>query len=211
MNITCNWRVNLITVFYSIVGFFAIFVTKQAISCQETGLKNVNLQDFLNFYCERMKNRSKFALMLVAALSVFSAKAQDEKEVWHLETSTQVSIPMENVSFLIAADDDTHFSVVTKDEVTYDGILSATFAKHKVSGVGQVDAERVAVFPTVANSTLNISGCKQGTHITVGSLDGQVCLSTDVAADGATIDVSGLSSGCYILTVGEQTVKFIKQ
>ena len=60
-----------------------------------------------------MKTFSKLAL--AAAVLMTAGTTMMAEDVWYLETDTQQSIPMEDVSFLLAADDDEHFSVVTNE------------------------------------------------------------------------------------------------
>lgn len=160
-----------------------------------------------------MKIRNKLAAALFAVGAVFYAQAQDASEVWYIETDTQESVPMYDVSFLLAADDNIYFSIVAKDNHVYDNITRATFSKHSESGgVGNVKAcDRLAVYPTVVNRMLNISGCKQDTKVAVISLAGEVCLEAVASDDNTALDVSGLVSGAYILKVGDQSVKFIKR
>lgn len=158
--------------------------------------------------------KHRLALFFVAVLAVFCAKAHNVagEEVCYLVTDTQVEIPMEEVGFLLAADDDTYFSVVTQDSHIYKGVTRATFEKRTTVGVAQVNAQgQLAVYPTVSHSSLTVSGCQQGEQISVVSLAGQVCIVTEAADGGATVDVSALQPGAYLLNVGGMTVKFIKR
>ena len=162
-----------------------------------------------------MSMRNKLVAALLAVIAAFNVQvqAQDAGEVWHIETDTQESIPMSDVSFLLAADDDTHFSIVTKDNHVYDNVTRATFSKHaESSGVGSVeDFGALAVYPTVVSREITISSCRQDTKVAVVSLGGGVCLEAVVADGSATLDVSGLAPGAYILKVGDRSVKFIKR
>ena len=159
-----------------------------------------------------MKTLSKLAL--AAAVALTAGTTMMAEDVWYLETDTQQSIPMEDVSFLLAADDDEHFSVVTTGSGTIDGVTRATFALRTVSGVERhiaADGDKLSVFPTSASSTLEVSGCRAGSKISVTSLTGQVVMGATATDGTATIDVSRLSTGCYILTVDGRSVKFIKR
>lgn len=160
-----------------------------------------------------MKLRNRLVLLLATIfVASFTARAEQTEQEWYLETDTEVSIPMSGVAFLLAADDDTHFSVVTVDNTSYDGITRATFAQHSTTGLGHVSvSDEIAVFPTMVNSTLNILGCKSGAAVQVVSLAGQTVISATVDGSDAAIDVSNLAPGCYLLKVGKQAVKFIKR
>lgn len=62
----------------------------------------------------------------------------------------------------------------------------------------------------MATSELNVTGCARGERIAVVSATGQTCIVTKADDGNATVDVSSLAKGTYILMVGKQTVKFIK-
>ncbi len=159
-----------------------------------------------------MKTIYRLALAIISAMAGLHANAQNETEAWYLETDNEVSILMDNVSYLLAADDDTTFSVVANDGSVYSGATSASFAKHPyTNSVESTASASFAVFPTVVNSTLNVMGCKQGATVSVVSMAGQTCLTETAEQGNATIDVSSLPQGHYILVVGGQSVKFIKK
>ena len=48
-------------------------------------------------------------------------------------------------------------------------------------------------------------------QVSVIGMDGHTALQTQVSAENATINISGLARGLYIIRVNNQAIKFIKQ
>jgi hypothetical protein len=69
----------------------------------------------------------------------------------------------------------------------------------------------VSVFPNPTQEMLYVDGINAGETIRIFSLDGQMLLSS--TADNGTISLSveSLSNGVYLLQIGTEIVKFIKQ
>ncbi len=160
-----------------------------------------------------MKKRSKLIRMLLIGGMVGLSFAANAEATWHLETDTQASIPMQDVEFLLAADDDTHFSVVAKNDVVYGNVTKATFTKKDTDpgGVQQVGRNQLVVFPTQVHSSLSISGLHESSTIKISSINGQVVITAHASEGETTIDVSKLAPGYYLLSAGKSTVKFIKR
>lgn len=159
-----------------------------------------------------MRRRKGLFLALSLLLAGLPANAEDTKNEWYLETDTKMSIPMRDVQFLLAADDDTSFSVIAKDNVSYDGVTRVTFVQRQASGINKpVSSGKIAVFPAMVNSTINITGCKSGSKITIVNVSGQIVASASAQNGNTVVDVSNLSAGMYILMVDKQSVKFIKR
>ena len=151
----------------------------------------------------------RFLLSVLVILAVGMAKA-DEK-AWYLTTDTNVSVPMENVDYLLAADDDDHFTVVVKsgDPVAYVKVVKFS---QSPTGIENVNAskEKVAL-PTKAKNWLQLSGMKAGTEVAIYSVDGRLIKKATATSDALTISVEDLAKGTYVLRTKNSDVKFIKQ
>lgn len=160
-----------------------------------------------------MREKSKLVLVILfACMSVFGATAQSSTDTWYMVTDTQERIPMDDVAFLLAADGNTYFSVVTMSSDVYSDVTRVTFSKETSSGVDRIEADgRLKVSPIVAASELHVFGMAKGVVIEVISTTGQTCVVTKADDGETTVDVSSLSNGTYILKVGKQAVKFIKR
>ena len=75
------------------------------------------------------------------------------------------------------------------------------------SAVENVADDVLVVYPNPTQDVLCISGADAQTSLRVFSLSGQVL----TTAQGAQINVSALPEGTYLLQLGTQVVRFIKQ
>ncbi len=90
-------------------------------------------------------------------------------------------------------------------------IEKMTFSKAERSGVETVvSGENTAAFAIDATS-ITASGLKPEAGLTIFSLDGKKMADAKADADGAaTIDISGLAPGAYIVATAGNSFKFIK-
>lgn len=149
----------------------------------------------------------KTLISLLVMLFAFQVYAQTE---WHLITDTDQKVAISTVDYLLAADNDSEFSVVCKDGSRIDGVTKATF--ELTSSVKQVsDNVELQVFPNPVVSQLNITGLNDSAQVSILSLDGKVVKSLANDNGSLSIDVSDLAPGYYLLQSENSTVKFIKK
>lgn len=158
-----------------------------------------------------MRSRNKYFLTLLISIAAMQVQADGSNDVWHIETDTKLSIPLKDVGFIMAADDDVSFSIVTVNDDKYDGVTIATFSKHEASGVWGMTSEEFRVTPTVVTSSICVFGCRPGAEVRIVSTGGVTCIAAKADGGNATIDVSGLASGHYILAVDGRSVRIIKR
>lgn len=79
--------------------------------------------------------------------------------------------------------------------------------RDRQSAVENVADDVLVVYPNPTQDVLCISGADAQTSLRVFSLSGQVL----TTAQGAQINVSALPAGTYLLQIGTQVVRFIKQ
>ena len=68
----------------------------------------------------------------------------------------------------------------------------------------------VQVYPNPTRSQLIVHGIETQQVVRVYSIQGQLLITAVADGNGATVDVSGLHTGSYLLQVGAEIVKFIK-
>ena len=74
-----------------------------------------------------------------------------------------------------------------------------------------VSNSAIQVYPNPVQSQLIISGLQEEQVVRIYSLQGQLISSSSAESNTAVLDVSGLQLGDYLLQVGAEIVKFIKQ
>lgn len=84
---------------------------------------------------------------------------------------------------------------------------------NKSSGVNSLIQEdtRLAVWPTVTSSAINVTGTDASGKILIYDTNGLLMISVEPVDGVNTIDVSKLPSGHYILNAGKSSVRFIKK
>lgn len=80
---------------------------------------------------------------------------------------------------------------------------------------GTVDTENdllaVKIYPNPARELINIENVKAGETIRIYSMDGQLLITETAGTTSLAISVKSLSNGVYLLQVGTEIVKLIKQ
>lgn len=69
----------------------------------------------------------------------------------------------------------------------------------------------ISVFPNPTQGMLYVDGINVGETIRIFSLDGQMLLSSTAGNGTISLSVESLSNGVYLLQIGTEIVKFIKQ
>lgn len=155
----------------------------------------------------------KFTLLLafVMCLGPMVSRADDATPVWNMVVDASTSIPMSEIAYLVAADNQTSFSIVKNDNSVVENVSKVTFAK-KQAGVGDLASQNVGVvlLSSVVSNTLNLT-CASDMRAEIYDAAGALRMASDIVAGAASIDVSALQPGVYVLRVGNTSVKFIKK
>lgn len=150
----------------------------------------------------------KLLLIVFMVIGVLSAKA--DGTVTTLITDNGQSTSVENVSFLLAADDSEHFSVILKEGDPILNVTSVTFSE--TTGITETTINAADAGIIVANGSITLSGLAAGTAISIHDTAGTLLLSTATTDSADTrIDISHLPNGVLLLHAGTTSVKFIKK
>lgn len=138
--------------------------------------------------------------------------AQNDEKVWHMITDTRLYIPMEQVEYLLFADESLLFSVVKTNNEIISDVASVSFAEVPLA-VEDAHNDRfdISIFPNPVASYLHLQGISQAATAQVLSLDGAVIIETALQPGKADINLSALTPGVYMLKVNNTVVKFIKK
>lgn len=152
------------------------------------------------------------ALVLTFGIAV-SIQGADMK--WCAVTDRAQNIELSLINCFVAADGDDSFSMLLNDGNVVDDVKSVSFKRLVSASVLPVQAGPVTdiLFDTDGVvSSVAITGAAGLGKVSVMSLDGRILIARDARDDNAvTLDVSALSSGYYILTVGMTATKFYKK
>ncbi|MBO7316570.1 MAG: T9SS type A sorting domain-containing protein [Paludibacteraceae bacterium] len=95
----------------------------------------------------------------------------------------------------------------------YDDIKQIVFYDDNGSTVEleNVSDHSVTIFPNPTKEILHINGIKQGEVIRIFSLNGNVIVNEKTENETLTLSVATLPNGIYLLQIGTEIVKFIKE
>lgn len=153
-----------------------------------------------------------FTLVLTFSLAVFARSAD---KIWCAVTDRAENIELSRINCLVAADGSDSFSVLLNDGSAVDNVKSLSFERLVPTSILPnlpgykpeilFDADGVI-------RSVTVSGDASRGRIAVLSLDGRTLIHHGGDCSGSvTLDVSSLSSGYYILSVGTTATKFYKK
>ena len=156
----------------------------------------------------------KYFLPLLAAIAVAAPALAAEPGIVVIDTDgSQQEIPLsalDRISFGAS-----QLTVQTKDDqnplqYSYSSIDRILFNKAVSSAASLATEGRMAVWPTITSSTVNVSGVAEGTSVSIYSADGALVTSATADEGTTVLDISSARPGVCIVTIGSQSVKIIK-
>lgn len=96
---------------------------------------------------------------------------------------------------------------------TEDGKYTAncTITVNPFSGIEDVNAAGIKVYPTITTGILNIVQPDNSADVQVISLSGSIIKSEVMTSEKSTLDISSCPVGIYFLKIGQKTIRIIKQ
>ena len=108
-------------------------------------------------------------------------------------------------------------TVIMKSAPDVTGIVSARFETTDPTGTDPTsiaDAKAVSsvfIFPNPVKSVLTLNNVETNSKVDLYSVTGALLQSVFTQDSSTDIDVSSLQQGTYLLRIGKQTLKFVKQ
>lgn len=157
-----------------------------------------------------MKKIQILLLLVTFVVSVCVVDAHAALQ-WYMVTDAGVNIAMENVDYLMRADDSVDFTVVLKNGSPVTGVGSVSFEQQSTTEnrVPDVVAD-VHYYPNPVTDRLCISGVPAGNRVEIVSLDGKLMKSVESGGSEITLPVADLPHGTYLLRTANSTLKFLK-
>jgi len=84
------------------------------------------------------------------------------------------------------------------------------FGEYVPSSVNDIEV-RVAVYPNPTHDALLVKGLSAGQTVRVYDMQGRLLSATQTQGESTLINVSSLQNGTYLLQIGAEMVKFIKE
>ena len=147
------------------------------------------------------------SLTLIVSLSVQAAETK-----WFLVANHNQYLPMSEVGMLVAADNETDFSVLgTTGNVLLSGVRIVTFEQLSTEGIVELEQTQTGnkLLRSIVNNELTLIGATG--QVEVFSLSGVKKLEFKANGGETRLDVSSLQSGTYLVRCGKKAFKFIKK
>jgi len=146
------------------------------------------------------------SLTLIVSLSVQAAETK-----WFLVANHNQYLPMSEVGMLVAADNESDFSVLgTTGNVLLSGVRIVTFEQLSTEGIIEVQQQSDnKLLRSIVQGELTLVGATG--QVEIFSLSGVKKLEFKANGGETRLDVSSLQSGTYIVHCGKKAFKFIKK
>lgn len=150
-------------------------------------------------------------LFLLASLFLTFTAANAQSQVWGLQTDKGIEVPLGNVDFLLAADNDTQFGIILKEGTAIDSVQVAYVKLITEAGIADPGIADTTSSLLMVDERLIVSGGDKGADVAVYAIDGARQGVSVQQGSTTTVDVSRLPRGTYVLKVGTRAVKFMKK
>ncbi|MCI6196217.1 MAG: T9SS type A sorting domain-containing protein [Prevotella sp.] len=149
-------------------------------------------------------------LFILSIICTIASNATEQK--WALTTQSGESVFMDQVGYILYSDGSSVMSIVKKDNSAIENVTKIVFSKMETSSISDVLVNKgISVLSRVVDESLRIKGCQDGLRFSIVSASGAEVVKGMTHSGQTDIDVSGISTGVYVLVVGETKIKFIKK
>ena len=149
-------------------------------------------------------------LFILSIICTIASNATEQK--WALTTQSGESVFMDQVGYILYSDGSSVMSIVKKDNSAIENVTKIVFSKMETSSISDVLVNKgISVLSRVVDESLRIKGSQDGLRFSVVSASGTEVIKGMTHSGQTDIDVSGISTGVYVLVVGETKIKFIKK
>lgn len=149
---------------------------------------------------------------LATALLPLGLWGQDK---WCVVDTAKPATPLttvDNVCFLLTADDAPTLTVVCRDGQLIGGVESIAFRQLDVTAIGEVKADgEIQVVGSPVSEDISLLGCAEGTEVRIYDLAGHPMKAATATGGQLTIPVGDLKTGVYLLKAGKVTIKFVRK
>jgi hypothetical protein len=149
-----------------------------------------------------------FTLSRESKAQGFYIRTTDQKvRTFDLSTLQSLSFPNNSLLLKKTTGSTEAFNLSTIKEIYFSSLYTGS---EIISVIGK--EEKMSIYPNPAGATIKIVHAPQQTQdVSVIGTDGHIAIQTQVSAENASINISALTRGLYIIRINNQAIKFIKQ
>lgn len=161
-----------------------------------------------------MKNKLLLpGLALLLTCSIFQQLRAQNSIFIKLNNGTQNSVVLSSLNKITFSSANMFLNLnnATTNSFAISDINKITFGLS--AGINDVENEsKLSVFPNPASDFIKIKNLPaEESMITVYRIDGAIVMQRSLSFASPSIDISGLSTGLYLIRIGNQTLKFTKR
>ncbi len=158
---------------------------------------------------------NKFLIFLFLLTWMIASGSNAQNLFVGLKSGSVNNYPLESVDKLSFSVSDLIVSLKTGSPVSYGLSTVQKLYFNETVSVGEpaiISVKPLRIFPNPAHQSITIENLPSGTStLFIYRMDGQLAQTTPFTSETLKLDISGLSSGLYLLFVNGRTAKFLKQ
>ena len=155
-------------------------------------------------------NKKKFLLSLVLLMAGRLFAAEESQLITLSADGTETAYALSDVQKIVFENNTMTVDMKSGSDAT--DITCIRFLLSDQSGIeNQQPAVSIFIFPNPVKTNLTVTGTDKNVKINLIDLSGKLLQSILTRDNSTDINVSSLPEGLYLLQVGEQVIKFIKQ
>ncbi len=153
----------------------------------------------------------KFLTLLLSVVFISADIFAVTDAVWCAVTDTGERVKLESIDCLIAVDGADRFALLLKSGTPVENVRYISFEQMLLTSLTTVGDDGDALLGSVVGGELTVTALRPIVRLDILSAEGRVIMSRKVSgASSLTIDVTSLLPGCYVLSTGTSSIKFIK-
>jgi hypothetical protein len=155
-------------------------------------------------------NKKSFLLIVALLIAGQLFAVQESRLITLSADGTETAYTLSEVQKIVFENNTMTVNMKSDSDAT--GITCVSFLLVVPVGIENPKlASSVFVFPNPVQTNLKVAGVEKNVKINLINLNGTLLQSIIAQDDSTDINVSSLPQGVYLLQVGDQVVKFIKQ
>ncbi len=153
----------------------------------------------------------KTLLLAVAAIFLTLGLHAQSKQWCMVDPVSQIKVPMSQVGFLLASDNDDTFSIVCNNGLVYNNVAKVEFQQLDAQGISTPESAESMVTFRHGATAIRVLGCPAGTVVGIYSASGQQVGQYTLSGSDSLVPIDGLVDGVYVIRAGKTAVKFVKK
>jgi len=169
----------------------------------------------LDLFCEKKllkisyMSKKIFLLAVALLMTVRLIIAQEPYLISLSADGIETSYSLSSVQKIVFENSTMTVNMKSGNDIT--DIMRVRFSMFPVRIENQKFESSIFVFPNPVKTNLSIVGCDNNVRINLFDMNGKLLRSIFSHEKSTDIDVSSLQQGIYILQVGDQIIKIVKQ